>query len=386
MSLYSQLARKIPLATQLRTRASYAQQLRAAVRGLWTGIFTAAQFTNAMQSTIDRGFRRAWAEGMSAVGLVFPDDMTDAEQTAFTLAVDKEYGFIAGLAAFVEANSKENGGKFSSLMPRVELWVKRYEGIKNQAKLSAEADPVLEWHVHADESCKSCLKLEGQRHRSSIWREKLEVWPQHPDLECMESAGGPDVCKCTLEKTDERPTRGRPPKWRFTSTRHLAGTEFDHDQSTHGSRYSAARRSEKRKIDEAYARGEALRGKYSSMRDMAYRAPPEDRLPYNYDLGDLVSFEAGLLGHDKPRLVTGWRWGRIPERGWSYNSRDSFPEPGVSLMATDDGLFTVDEISALFISFGRDKVRVEGWLHPFRRGSDGEPLVFWPRELGVVEE
>ena len=37
MTLYDQLRRKIPLADQLRSKASYRQQLNAAVRGLWLG-------------------------------------------------------------------------------------------------------------------------------------------------------------------------------------------------------------------------------------------------------------------------------------------------------------------------------------------------------------
>lgn len=214
MTLYDQLRAKIPLAEQLRTRASYRMNLRSAVRGLWTGEFSEGDFTNQMQLVIDRGFRQAWKEGMEAVGLVFPDDMTDAEHNALLTAMINEYGFIAGFAADIIAGSKANGGKLGPLMRRVDLWVKRYEGVKNQAKLSAEADPVLQWNVHADESCTSCIKLDGQRRRASVWREKLEVWPQHPELECMESAGGPDVCKCTLDTTDQPPTRGRLPKWR----------------------------------------------------------------------------------------------------------------------------------------------------------------------------
>ena len=235
MTLYDQLRRKIPLADQLRSKATYRQQLNAAVRGLWLGPpkgTNAAQFEDAMQSAIDRGFRDAWKQGMEAVGLTFPDDMTAAEQAALFEAQAAEYGYIGGLAGAVMAGSKENGGKLGAFKVRIDLWVKRYLNIVNQAKLSVAADPVLVWNIRAEESCISCLKLAGQRRRASVWKEKLKVWPQHPDLECMHSAGGPDVCQCTLDNTDRPPTRGRLPKWRV---KHLAGSQFDHDQQTHGS-------------------------------------------------------------------------------------------------------------------------------------------------------
>ena len=232
MTLYDQLRRKIPLYDQLKSKASYRTQLNAAVRGLWLGVLNASEFEAQMQAAIDRGFRNAWKEGMEAVGLTFPDDMTAAEQAALFEAQAAEYGYIGGLAGAVMAGSKENGGKLSAFKVRIDLWVKRYLNIVNQAKLSVAADPVLEWGVHANESCTSCLKLNGQRRRSSVWREVLEVWPQHHDLECMQSADGPDVCQCTLNQTDKPPTRGRLPKWRV---KHLAGSQFDHDQQTHGS-------------------------------------------------------------------------------------------------------------------------------------------------------
>lgn len=212
--LYNQLRRKVPLSDQLRSKATYRQQIRAAVRGLWLGKTDQDQFYRAMQSAVDRGFRDAWRQGMAAVGLSFPEDMTGAEQAALFEAQANEYQYITGFATAIEQGSKANGGLLSAFDARIELWVKRYEELVNQAKLSAEADPVLVWSLHADESCTSCRKLEGQRRRASVWREKLAVWPQHHDLECMQSAGGPTVCQCTLDNTNQPPTRGRLPKWR----------------------------------------------------------------------------------------------------------------------------------------------------------------------------
>lgn len=88
-----------------------------------------------------------------------------------------------------------------------------------------------------------------------------------------------------------------------------------------------------------------------------------------------VFFEAGRLGHDFPAWVTGWRYGNIPECGQSYNYRDNRPEDGVSVMEIDGGEQTQDKISAFFVANGRPVVKVAGYLNPYRRGADGEPLL-----------
>lgn len=95
----------------------------------------------------------------------------------------------------------------------------------------------------------------------------------------------------------------------------------------------------------------------------------------HYTHTEMVCAEAGLIGEEKPYIVTGWRFGNIPSSGLSYNYRDDRPEAGVSVMAVDGGAETQDKLSALFISIDRPRVRVRGLLHTFRTGADGEPLL-----------
>lgn len=203
----------LKLRNRIKSQASYRAALRAAVRALWSGVWDEAEFFSAFDQAIRREFKAAWLEGMKEAGLS-AEDMTPAEQVALAGMIAEELGYIIPFMDRIIEGSKENGGKLEPHLSDVELWVKRYLNLKNQALQMAQTDPTLEWTTHANESCTSCKKLNGQRRRASSWR-RLGVRPQHPDLECMHSAGGPDVCQCELHVTKQPPTRGRLPKWKY---------------------------------------------------------------------------------------------------------------------------------------------------------------------------
>jgi len=101
-----------------------------------------------------------------------------------------------------------------------------------------------------------------------------------------------------------------------------------------------------------------------------------------------AAFWEGVRGKDRLRFVRGWRFGRVPARGYSHNYRDDTPEAGVSLMevtaVADDGPLPSgpsDRVSKMFIeASNKPRVWVEGWLIS-ARGSDGEPLVVGAREV-----
>lgn len=208
---YAENLRRAHFLSHLKTQASYRSGLRAAVRGLWSGVVDLSEFWMAMAQAIEFHFHRAWYEGMAQVGLS-PEDITPEEQFALNQMILDEMQFITGFGLDIEAGSKANGGKLEPQFERVELWIKRYTNVTNQALQRAKNDPVLEWVTHATESCTSCIKLNGQRRRASTWA-RLDLRPQHPNrLECMRSAGGVDVCKCTFNPTNQPPTRGRLPK------------------------------------------------------------------------------------------------------------------------------------------------------------------------------
>jgi len=142
-------------------------------------------------------------------------------------------------------------------------------------------------------------------------------------------------------------------------------------------------------IDEAYSLGEKARlSGYSNVKDgyLYYDANFEDIM--NYDKPEMVSFEAGLKGNKKPHWVNGWRYGKIPESGYSTNFAESKLELGVSVMATDNGLSTPDPSFEMFggSKGNKDKIYISGFLNTNNTGGDGEPLLLWAKKTGDVIE
>ena len=92
-------------------------------------------------------------------------------------------------------------------------------------------------------------------------------------------------------------------------------------------------------------------------------------------------FEIGYRGYDYPDYVTGYRYGNLPEGARSYNYRDNYLERGLSVVSVETGERTQDDVSLAFINRTREVVNVEGYLHPFATGSDGEPLLLAARKI-----
>lgn len=188
----------------------YKRAIRGAVRGYWSGQTNFVGFYDTMELAITRMFMLAWMEGARACG-VRPDEMTRAERLVVRRYAQDEFAFIQNFADDIEAGSKRNKGKLAPLMKRVDLWIARLRGISEHAKTIACKDKKLKWVRHADDSCSSCLKLDGKVYRASTWA-KYDLHPQSLHLECMQGANGTPVCKCTFQQTDEPVTGARPPQ------------------------------------------------------------------------------------------------------------------------------------------------------------------------------
>jgi len=190
--------------------AAYRNGLRSAVRGYWSGVLDRSQFEEAFRLTIDSRFYEAFLEG-AAQCKISEEELTTEEWTALEQAITEEFGFIGPFADAIAETSKANGGKLTPLLNRVDGWVKRYNDVSNRAKVMACKNTKLLWIVNSKETCKDCLRLKNQVRRASVWQ-AADIRPQHPDLECMRSAGGPSVCLCDLKPTDRPASKGPLPK------------------------------------------------------------------------------------------------------------------------------------------------------------------------------
>lgn len=143
---------------------------------------------------------------------------------------------------------------------------------------------------------------------------------------------------------------------------------------------------QQRWVNQAYQAGIEYREEYNVLRkageiDIRY-APLKYMTLYHYsDETDMYFnhydsryfFTLGFENEPKPRLVTGYRFGKF--RKLSYNYRDNLPEQGVSVFYVDGEPIDYTVLSTSTLWWSDDVYTVTGWLMDGVFGSDGEPMI-----------
>ncbi len=179
--------------------------IRSAVRGLWSGVLSKSDFTSAMKSVINRQLQIAWLEGARECGIA-ADELSEDEVKARDTFIAEQDGFISEFGDAIKNSNKKSGTKLQSLFGHAELWVNRYADARNQAKTLACGDSKLLWTVGPTEHCRDCLNYNGRVYKASMWA-RHEIRPQSSRLACHGFR-----CRCSLQKTDKRLTKGVPPR------------------------------------------------------------------------------------------------------------------------------------------------------------------------------
>lgn len=180
----------------------YQRTIHSAFYGLWGGAIDKQGFITMLEDVIDIGLRRAWREGMAAVGLSWEDRSQEEEATLSQLIIE-QWGYVPEVADWIEANNKESGFLLKDLSYRESLWVNAYQKAYNQALQMASNDPKVEWVLGATENnCSSCSKYAGKVKRASYWQ-KIGAVPQSKNLSCKGYN-----CDCELVPTDKALSRG----------------------------------------------------------------------------------------------------------------------------------------------------------------------------------
>lgn len=189
----------------LKSIDGYRSNLRAAVRALWSGIWSYYEFIDQMSLSIERGFTQAWYEGAKIYGIE-PADLTQEEHDRLTSEITTEIGFIQNLGQSVLTNSKLEGGKLSPLFARAELWVSAYNRVRVLGSTYAAKDQKMEWVLGpTHEHCSSCSRYNGRVYRASTWR-RHNIQPRMYELECRGYN-----CLCEFVPTDKPANKGYPP-------------------------------------------------------------------------------------------------------------------------------------------------------------------------------
>lgn len=194
-----------------KTIEQYGISLRTAARGLWAGRTTIEDFIEMMESSIRRGFNRAWNEGAKSCGIL-PGERTRAEQEKLDQLIAQQKGFIFGFGEWIEENSKAEKKLLRNVLARLQLWINRYEETKAIAQQMTCQDQKLEWIWDPrKEHCQTCRKLNGRVYRASIWQQ-IDIRPRDTRPGKLECRGF--RCGCELAVTDKRVTPGRRPTFR----------------------------------------------------------------------------------------------------------------------------------------------------------------------------
>ncbi len=185
----------------------FGRQIRASARILWRGDDPNAlfNFVDSLNSAVRRGYAQAWTEGAKTCGIL-PADRTIEEELVLNEYISIAQQRIMPLAEFISANSRANGGKWDSLQPRLNIWIQRYNEVRERAKSMACADSKAKWHYGDTVAhCRDCSAVVGKVYRLSVW-DKYGWIPGSRELAC-----GGWHCDCKREPTDEPVTPGRPP-------------------------------------------------------------------------------------------------------------------------------------------------------------------------------
>lgn len=187
--------------------STFRTAIRGNIRGLWLGELTPLDFTDAMRSSITRGFRQAWAEGAGQCGVSF-DELTKRELDKLAQMTNAQFPFLPGFADDIEERNKASGSPLQPHFDRADMWASQYRVVRDQASGMACGDKKKKWVLGAAEHCSSCLKLNGKVKRSSFWI-KTGILPQRNGAPYLECRGF--KCACSLVDTDEPVSRGRLP-------------------------------------------------------------------------------------------------------------------------------------------------------------------------------
>ena len=189
----------------------YGRSIRAAARGYLTGVFTRFSFVDSMISTISRGLRRAFKEGLAKFG-VTPEEMTAVEQAALDAQINVQLDHLIGFADFVRGKqelykSGEKRKALNQVFNRATLWSNQYDKTRVLAEAFAGANRPMTWRLGAtDEHCKTCQGFDGRTYRFETWRSNGAL----PKVQALCCRGY--RCDCRLEPATGRITPGKFPK------------------------------------------------------------------------------------------------------------------------------------------------------------------------------
>jgi hypothetical protein len=170
----------------------YGRSIRAAARGLLTGVFDEFSFIDSMIGTIQRGLTRAFGEGMKRAGASIEDIDTPAylpERLALDGLINTNLENLFSFSAYIQQQhvlylDGQKQAAINHVMNRATLWSNQYDKARQQAYTMAAGDAPQTWRLGSTkEHCQSCLTFNGRTYRASTWA-KYNALPKSTRLCC----------------------------------------------------------------------------------------------------------------------------------------------------------------------------------------------------------
>lgn len=149
--------------------SEYRSSLRAPVRALWLGLWTAQQFDDDFKRAIAVGLTQAWADGLAAGGIGL-GEQTLQERMELRIIITAQQVLSPKFRDAIVAGNKASGGRLGPLFTRLEMWVNVYQKTVDQAKAHALANQKAMWFLgDRKKHCGSCKGFNRRVYRRSVW-------------------------------------------------------------------------------------------------------------------------------------------------------------------------------------------------------------------------
>jgi len=192
------------LTEAIKTEQYYFKVLRNITRTFYDGFIDEFDFVGIFADLISGQIRRAYIEGLRLAGFD-PDHMTGAMYAEIDAIVQNEHNFVLNYAADL-VKAKEDGAGWEQFLPRINLWVNRYQDVVNRGALAGalKTGKNMKWERGATEvGCHSCVSLDGIVATAHQW-DVSGYRPQQPPNGQLDCSGW--GCDCDLLPTDDEPT------------------------------------------------------------------------------------------------------------------------------------------------------------------------------------
>jgi len=184
----------IPKITRVKSSASivstFRTDLRRLIREYCSGSVAASLLRARVLSLVSGAIAEVYFAGLREAG-VPPEDFTEEDSAAVDSLTEEQRGFVNDFAEAIQDGCE----KKQTLYERADLWSNSVQGAAMKALAQGAGNEVVTWHLGAtEEHCKTCPRLDGQRHRRK-WFSSRNYFPRMPGA-AMQCGGF--RCQCTL--------------------------------------------------------------------------------------------------------------------------------------------------------------------------------------------